>query len=63
MWIGFRSEALDSSRAPGESAGVRARAVEEAEFHTEWAAALVASVVSSAYTVVCSVCTQQCIEV
>ena len=56
---GLGLKQLDSSRAPGESAGVRARAAEEAEFHTEWEAALVASVVrSSAYTVVCSVCTQ-----
>ena len=68
--MGLDLEQLESSSAPGESAGVRARAGEVAEFHVEWEGALVASVVSSSvYTVVYSVytqwyivvCTQWCI--
>ena len=58
--VGLFLEQLESSSAPGESAGFRA--VEEAEFHVEWEGALVASVVSSSvYTVLCSMYTQWCI--
>ena len=60
--LGLDLEQLESSSAPGESAGVRA--VEEAEFHVEWEGALVASVVSSSvYTVLYSMYTQWCIVV